>query len=82
MEMPIGKDLFSPLPYQKIRTPMLRRMMTIDMTELTLEGIPFQSSSYDIEMQVREMLRDNPPCCPRLPDINFDFALEKAVLGR
>ena len=69
-------------PPRVSRKPLLRRMMTIDMTELTLEGIPFESSTYELEMHIREILRDNPPQCPMLPNIDFDFALEKAVLGR
>eukprot|EP00795_Rhopilema_esculentum_P013990 gene13990-4956_t len=69
-------------PTRTTRRPMLRRMMTIDMTELTLEGIPFESSTYDLEMHIREILRDNPPLSPRLPDVNFDFSLEKTVLRR
>ena len=64
------------------KRPLLRRMMTIDMTELTLEGIPFESATYENEIRIREILRDNPPLSPRLPDVEFDFTLEKTVLGR
>ena len=82
VEMPVPKSSPAPSPLRMARKPLLRRMMTIDMTELTLEGIPFESSTYEMEMHIREMLRDNPPQCPMLPDIDFDFSLEKAVLGR
>ena len=64
------------------KRPLLRRMMTIDLTELTLEGIPFESATYENEIRIREILRDNPPLSPRLPDVEFDFTLEKTVLGR
>jgi len=82
VDMPVPTSAPSSSPPRMRRKPLLRRMMTIDMTELTLDGIPFQSATYEIEMHIREMLRDNPPPCPMLPDVEFDFALEKAVLGR
>ncbi len=51
-----------------------------ELNEAALEGVPFIASPGLV--QVYGLMKDQPPLCPNLPHVSFDFTLERTVLGR